>query len=225
MDLIVWNMAQRRGDTGWSYLLNDLDPAIALLQETTPPPFARERGKVVHHRAYDRHSWGSAVWVREGELTELTLPLEHRGWFAAVEVALPDQVPLVAVSVHARLVHRTVRPNIDRAFEAVDALVNGRRFIVGGDFNLSRNYDEFHGTTHHTEFLDGLVKRGYFDCHRKFHDEEEQTFWGRTQIALQDDHIFVSADLAERVIACDVVNRSGIEYLSDHSPLLLRLSD
>jgi hypothetical protein len=43
---------------------------------------------------------------------------------------------------------------------------------------------------------------------RKFHAEEQRTFWrkGMTNV-YQDDHVFVSPDLATRVVACDVVDR------------------
>ena len=68
--------------------------------------------------------------------------------------------------------------------------------------------------------FDGLTTRGFFDCMRKFHAEEQRTFWGRTTRDYQDDHLFVSPDLAMRVVSCDVVDRAG---LSDHSPLRLNL--
>jgi endonuclease/exonuclease/phosphatase family metal-dependent hydrolase len=135
----------------------------------------------------------------------------------AAEVELPGCASLVAVSVHARILEGYVRPNLDRAFDALGPLLADRSFVLGGDLNLSRNYDTVYGTTHHTEFLDGLAARGYFDCMRKFHAEEQQTFWKKgMKNAYQDDHLFVSPDLAMRVVSCDVVDRAG---LSDHSPL------
>jgi hypothetical protein len=80
---------------------------------------------------------------------------------------LAGALSLVAVSLHASI-RPTVRPNLDRAFEALEPLLAGRSFVLGGDLNLSRNYDKVHGTTHHTEFLDGLATRGFFDWMRKF---------------------------------------------------------
>ncbi len=105
---------------------------------------------------------------------------------------------------------------------ALEPLLAGRSFVLGGDFNLSRNYDKVYGTSHHTEFLDGLVDQGFFDCMRQFHRDEQQTFWGRTKYAYQNDQLFVSENLAERVVACDVADRAGA---SDHSPLRLVLGD
>jgi exonuclease III len=139
----------------------------------------------------------------------------------AAEVQLPGAVSLVAVSVHARILDGYVRPNLDRAFEALEPLLRGRPFVLGGDLNVSRNYDTVYGTTHHTEFLDGLTRRGFFDCMRKFHPEEQRTFWGRTAHDYQNDHLFVSHDLGTDVAACDVLDQAD---LSDHSPLRLILT-
>lgn len=221
MIVIAWNMGRRNHQAAWRYLLDDLAPDVALLQETAQPTEAFQSGQVLHARAYAEHSWGSAVYVKGGSARELPFPSEHRGWLMAAEVELPGAVSLVAVSVHARLLNRYVRPNLDRAFEALEPMLAGRSFVVGGDLNLSRNYDEAYGTSHHTEFLDGLPTRGFVDCMRKFHREEQRTFWGRTTRNYQNDHIFVSHDLGSRIAGCDVADRAG---LSDHSPLRLALA-
>lgn len=219
MIVVAWNMRNNRA--AWGHLLDGLAPDLALLQETTPPPDASQHGQLLHARAYAEHLWGSAVYVKQGAARELELPPEHRGWLMAAEVALPGFASLVAVSVHARILDGYVRPNLDRAFEALERLLDGRSFVVGGDLNLSRNYDSVYGTTHHTQFLDGLPARGYFDCMRKFHAEEQQTFWRKgMKNAYQDDHVFVSEGLAARVVSCDVADRAG---LSDHGPLRLTL--
>jgi endonuclease/exonuclease/phosphatase family metal-dependent hydrolase len=220
MIVVAWNMGRRNHAAGWRYLLDHLTPDLALLQETSPPQEAFQRGDVVHGRAYAAHAWGSAVYVREGSIRELSLPEEHRGWLIAAEIDLPDADPVVAVSVHARILDGYVRPNLDRGVEVLEPLLLGRSFVLGGDLNLSRNYDTVHGTSHHTEFLDGLPRRGFFDCMRKFHAEEQRTFWGRTTHDYQNDHLFVSEDLAARVASCDVVDHA---QLSDHSPLRLIL--
>lgn len=221
MIVVAWNMGRKRHHAAWRYLLDDLAPDLALLQETAPPPEASQRGHVSHARAYAAHAWGSAVYVKTGGAQELPLPPEHRGWLMAAELPLPGAVSLVAVSVHARILNGYVRPNLDRAFEALEPLLTGRSFVLGGDLNLSRNYDTVYGTFHHTEFLDGLPGRGFVDCMRKFHSEEQRTFWGRTAHDYQNDHLFVSHDLGTRVDACDVVDRAD---LSDHSPLRLILN-
>ena len=149
----------------------------------------------------------------------IELRSEHRVWFMAAEVELQGAEPLVVVSVHTPTVP-SVRPFIDEAFEELTPLLEGRSFIVGGDFNLSRNYDKVYRTTHHSEFLDSLPTRGFVDCMREAYGEEQRTFWGRTTNAYQNDHVFVSQDLAPKVVSCEVADRAGH---SDHSPLTLTL--
>src|SRR5947199_10723041 len=87
MIVVAWNMGRRHDRAAWKYSLDDLKPEIELLQETTPPAEAFARGWLCHARAYARHSWGSAVYVREGRARELPLVSEHRGWLMAAEAS------------------------------------------------------------------------------------------------------------------------------------------
>jgi hypothetical protein len=146
MIVAVWNMAKR--PAAWGHLLEGLAPDLALLQETPPPGINRlllsccmTRLREQLPRISDRS--------RDGAARPLKLHAEHRVWFMAAEVQLEGAPPLVAVSVHMPTVP-SVRPFVDEAFEELAPLLGDRLFIVGGDFNLSRNYDKVYGTTHHT---------------------------------------------------------------------------
>jgi len=216
---IAWNMGARQA--AWGHLLDGLAPDLALLQETPPPMDGLRGGQLLHATGYKGKSLGSSIYLKDGTARELRLPAEHRVWLMAAEVDLPGSDPLVVVSVHAPT-EPSVLPNLDRAFEALEPLLADRSFVVGGDLNLSRNYDKVYGTRHHTDFLDGLPARGFFDCMRKFHAEEQRTFWGRTRHAYQNDHLFVSHDLTGRVAACEIADRADA---SDHSPVRLTLEE
>lgn len=218
MIVVIWNMAKR--PAAWGHLLEGLAPDLALLQETPRPPDLSRVAQLLHDPDYASNSLGSAIYLRDGAARQLQLHQERRVWFTAAEVRLQGVLPLVAVSVHTPTVP-SVRPFIDEAFEELSPLLEGRSFIVGGDFNLSRNYDKLYGTTHHTEFLDSLPARGFVDCMREAFGYEQRTFWGRTKNAYQNDHVFVSEDLAASVQACEVADRSD---LSDHSPLKLTVA-
>ena len=216
----VWNMAKR--PVAWAHLLDSLSLDLALLQETPTPPDKSRVSTLLHDPHYVGRSLGSSIYVRAGAGAAHPVELnpEHRVWFAAAEVELESLAPLVAVSVHTPT-SSGVRPFVDEAFDALASLLEGRSFVVGGDFNLSRNYDKVYGTTHHTEFLDSLPARGFVDCMREAYGEEQRTFWGRTKYAYQNDHVFVSADLAGIVASCEVADRGNC---SDHSPLKLTLA-
>lgn len=71
MIVVAWNMGRRDHAAACTYLLDNLAPDLALLQETSPSPEALQGGDVLHGRAYEAHTWGSAVYVREGLIREL----------------------------------------------------------------------------------------------------------------------------------------------------------
>jgi endonuclease/exonuclease/phosphatase family metal-dependent hydrolase len=227
MIAVVWNTGNRRA--AWDYLVDELTPDLALLQEFTPRPGDSKRGEIVHAPAYAERMWGSAVYAKKGVVREVDLPADHRGWLMAAEVEVPGFDSLIAVSVHARILDDYVRPNIDRAFEALEALLAGRSFVLGGDLNLSRNYDKVYRTTHHSEFLDALPGRGFVDCLQKFHPGEQQTFCRRqSPNVYQDDYVFVSKNLEPQIAGCDVAASCDVvvnRMLSDHCPLRLILSE
>jgi endonuclease/exonuclease/phosphatase family metal-dependent hydrolase len=58
----------------------------------------------------------------------------------------------------------------------------------------------------------------------KFHDEEQQTYF-RHDVTRpwQDDHLFVSHNLAENVISCEVLNNEITQQVSDHRPLMAEI--
>jgi endonuclease/exonuclease/phosphatase family metal-dependent hydrolase len=79
-------------------------------------------------------------------------------------------------------------------------LLEGRSFIVGGD-------------------LRAALSSSVATC--EAYGDEQQTFLGRTKFAYQNDHVFVSRDLAPSVVSCEVADRGS---RSDHSPLVLTLA-
>jgi exonuclease III len=57
-----------------------------------------------------------------------------------------------------------------------------------------------------------------------FHAEDQQSFFGRnTKYKYQDDHLFVSENLKEQLISCDVLDYEPVRRLSDHSPVLMNI--
>jgi endonuclease/exonuclease/phosphatase family metal-dependent hydrolase len=222
MNAVTWNMNAR--PAAWNHLLDGLRPDLALLQECVEPPAATlGEGALcfgLARKEPGRRRSGSAVFIREGSLRELELPPDHHGWLIAAEVRISDTDAFTVISVHGRTDQGRVRDVLGRAFDEIQPLLDRRRVIVGGDFNMSRNWPR--KSDGHTQFLDSLADRGLFECMPKFHAAEKRTIWraDSTQI-YQDDHLFVSRDLAEAVTSCDVADRAGV---SDHSPVVMTLA-
>lgn len=95
-------------------------------------------------------------------------------------------------------------------------------FIVGGDLNTARLCEKV--WPGHGPFFERLSDSIFFDCFQKFHEKEEQTFFRKgSKNPFQDDHIFVSKNLAEKVKTCYVLNNENTRNLSDHIPIICEI--
>ena len=145
MIVAVWNMAKR--PAAWGHLLDSLAPDLALLQETPPPPDQSGVAQLLHDRDYASNSLGSAIYLRDGAARPLPL---HPGPPRLVH-GRRGRASRHPATRGCRRSHpdRAERPPVcRRGIRAVAPLLEGRSFVVGGDFNLSRNYDKVYGTTH-----------------------------------------------------------------------------
>lgn len=76
----------------------------------------------------------------------------------------------------------------------------------------------------HNEFFDWVESHGFVNCHRMFHETEEQTvFTPSTKTPYQNDYLFVSESLRPFVTSCDVLNNRALK-LSDHIPVVMELA-
>lgn len=222
-------MARRRNPEAWAYLTEELKPDIALLQEVLPSvashasQIAQSSSPLLFHPISETRRWGSAIYARSLPLTEIELESYH-GWVIAGELKLPDESDLIAVSVHVQIIKGYVFPHLTDIFSQLEERFRGRRFIVGGDLNASRQFDRVYGSKTHGEFFERVEHLSFFECHRKFHAEEQQSFWGsRYKNKYQIDHLFISDNLKDKLISCEVLNDERVRGLSDHSPLIAQL--
>ncbi len=226
MKIVTWNMDcwkrdVSRHDEAWAYLVEELRPDIALLQEVRPPA-SFEGNNLLYTAIGGSRRWGSAIFTNG--LPIHGIPIEnHKGWVVAGEILLPNNSKAVAVSIHARFIEREVFPHLNYLFDDLSPVLEEQTFIVGGDLNAARLIDEVYGTRCDSEFFDRIESSGFFNCHRKFHAKEQQTFWGKTKYPYQDDHLFVSEHLKEQVLSCDTLDYERIRKLSDHSPVLAEI--
>ena len=94
MRIVAWNMnhwqARARSVDAWRYLLDELDPTIALLTEARPPERLVDDRRVVFAEVEGRGGWGSAIYATGGiELRHLPLKASHPGAFVAAEFDAP----------------------------------------------------------------------------------------------------------------------------------------
>lgn len=126
MRIVTWNMGYwghvPTHDAAWHWLLDELSPDIALLQECVVPSWVEERATVLFDRAYPNYPnqrWGTALVTKGLEIvparleeieTWLATLGEHapqecsatrlRGWCVPAHVSLPDGSSALFISIH-----------------------------------------------------------------------------------------------------------------------------
>lgn len=253
--MLCWNLGAAFGrwrddpalhERAWHWVAA-VDPDLALLQEVRPPVWAPGRWDV----EMGPFKWfASAVLARRGLGLRPVAPpdggvLDRFGsYLATAELEVPGLGPLVVASVHtpAREASERSHPGLDRAalarpgtdgpwlndvaFAGYRPLLEGRRFVVGGDWNTSRWVDE-HGVADvaGAAFFDRAASAGWVEVSLDSEGGEGKSWYGSSSPRThQADHIFTDA------ITATAVRSFAIEPwpvaslgLSDHAPLVLEL--
>ena len=251
MRVVCWNLSfgSRRDEAGhdraWRFLLDDLHPDLALLQQARPPAWAR--GSIPCLAPEPDDPWASAIATTfsadqispddEDVLARLG------GSIACARVTLQDGESLLAASVYTKAAPVSARdlrgvdadtirrPGQDEAwyndlaYAALRELTSGASFIVGGDWQTGRLLDE--RQERHSgagrEFFARAERDGWVECLRRFHDEEQRTLF-RGDVPYQLDHVFCDHALAGRLKSCDVVPEPATALgLSDRAPIVMEL--
>ena len=225
MRVVTWNLGfwqhQASHSKAWAYLRNNIKPDLALLQEVSPPKLSENEYLLFKHV---HGSWGTALYSRGLPLEELPFQT-HSERVAIAKIKLETGQEIAAASIHAPIIKQRVFPYLDKIFDEVESLVNGRAFIVGGDLNTARLAEEVWPEHGHGPFFERIAKGQFSDCVQRFFVEEPQTVFRPGQKhAFQDDHIFVSHDLIEKVESCNILNNKLTRAVSDHVPVTIGIN-
>lgn len=254
MRIVIWNMAanttsksRATHDRTWQYLA-EMEPDVALIQEARPldRPSLRDGWSIVH-RPY--RIWVSAVLAKAPLLLEpyegtFEGVLDAEGYLATAAVTLPDGSDLLLGSVHTPIgpateselagrdpdevrTHRYDVPyRRDMAYAIYRDRVAGRRFLVGGDWNTARLWDDLHPRSYEVDFFKRAQHDGWVDAYARFHPEGEGQTWFRGgDPPYQNDHVFCDKATAEALESVEIDRRPAEELgLSDHAPLMLALT-
>jgi exodeoxyribonuclease-3 len=98
-------------------------------------------------------------------------------------------------------------------------------WVIAGDFNLSETFDLWPGGPRgNREYLDRMEALGLTECLRKTTGVLTPTFRNTREgmVKHQMDHLFVTAALSERLVACGVGPSAVVfeQRLSDHLPIV-----
>jgi exonuclease III len=234
--VVSWNLNYgSKTDEQWTFLLDELDPDLALLQEVKQPPtwVAERAGAFVATETAPGSGRGSAIYVRQPPLKQI--PLQDRdGYFAAARLRLPGGRAAVALSVHGRTDKN--RPGgyyyladyLRNEFASLASPLNNfrDRCFIGGDFNLSRGIDAQYKyrsdqTRSHEGFFAWLEQEhNLVECCCANGGERRSLYRkGPVHADYQLDHLFVSRRLAHSRDTCNVLDWA-VGGLSDHAPVV-----
>jgi endonuclease/exonuclease/phosphatase family metal-dependent hydrolase len=231
MRFVSWNMGcggrtkfRKTHEAAWEYLLSELRPDVALVQEALIAASAWMNGRGAVLMSDDKNADnGAALFVRQGlEATRVPMKSPH-AFLAAADVSGPEgafRTVSVHLYPHSGEAHQA---NLRLLFDKLSASMTetGGRFVVGGDINAARHFDVIYKKRTYAKFFASVAKRGLHDCHFGLHGKDERTFWGKGEYQL--DHFFVEENGKASVRKCEVVTTTDTRRLSDHSPLVLEL--
>ena len=225
MKIVTWNLGYwqfRHHHAGaWAYLRDEIKPDMALLQEVHPPALEDDENLLFEEV---HNGWGTALYGRGISLNRVALG-RYPGRVAVALAHVPSGKVFYVASIHAPIIKGRVFPHLSHIFDDIEAMFSEQPAIIGGDLNSARLAEEVWPEYGHGPFFERIDAGRFFDCHRKFHSEEVQTIFRPGQIhPFQDDHLFVSADLADRVVACEVIHNDVTRKVSDHIPVVAEIA-
>jgi exonuclease III len=237
MKIVTWNMdfwkrsAQQR-KSGWNYLWEAINPDVAILQEIVPPEESFEDFSVIYHELDKKRRWGTSVISKHRISKEIHFNNYYPGSSGLIvaEIKLSDSFTLTVVSINGLIDQEgyatTTMHHILSDLTSTLHKTYGRNVILGGDFNVSEQWDKKYKNRDpmHKFVFDRLENFGLINCTKKFFNAHVQTHsHSRSTFEWQNDYIFVSENMIDKVIDCKVINESEVKDFSDHFPVIIEL--
>jgi exonuclease III len=219
MRVITWNMNKRRVGN-WEWLLEHVDPDVALVQEASPLPKgiqASVRNVKRNHR--------TVVYTKSNDHETIKLHSDH-----GMGLLVTQSRGIYFLNVYANLDFKTVDPLllglIATYISVLRRKMEADQIIIAGDFNMDRRMDDnptgsrfaAKGTYPTNSFFDTILDMGFFNCMRKFSDDPVQTHYNnKSKYPWEIDHMFATKDIYQCLKSIEVVAADG---LSDHHPIV-----
>lgn len=244
MRISTWNMAywthKPKHEEAWKYLLGELSPDVALVQESKP---AKSIQNCVWKTIGGARDWGSGVVSKNMPIDEIESPKEfpnaYPGSLIGARVELPDGKKLHAFSLYGLFEkdiyskHNETSASLHRMLSDLTFILlhlqNKKQYIIiGGDFNNSIQFDELWKPKYCPNacriFFDRLKDFGFFSVCETFYKEPVQTLRkSGSSVPWQNDHIFVSNNLRKHLRSCQVLDNEKVRSFSDHNPVMIEL--
>ncbi|MGI6364192.1 MAG: endonuclease/exonuclease/phosphatase family protein [Bacillota bacterium] len=227
-----WKRNKEQRQAAWDYLTDEIRPDIALLQECMPPSVISKGYNIIYREIGGTRNWGSAVLARGYPIKEIDFENSHPGCVVATEVEVQG-VTLTAISVYGMLCrYNYATTTMHRILSDLTPLIHGQRrsrtFIMGGDYNVSPQWDERykHRDPSHQLVFDRIDDFRLVNCTLQYFGKLVQTnHHSRSKFPWQNDFLHASKKLAAKLVSCRVFNEEHVREFSDHDPVVAYFED
>jgi exonuclease III len=241
MKIVSWNMNQfgrwTTPDLAWKFLIDEVRPDIALLQEViVPEQYVPDTFFMYSYTDEKEPRWGTAIYINRNTVAgfntdaaeistkELLGELSELGKAVVAEIALKDGQTYTFVSLHidtgryGKIPVTTDYPEVDH----LNAIFkNGRigqlkgNYVIGGDFNADPvAYPE------HMQTFNWLKDNGFLECLK----QQTNTYFGyKRKATIQDDHFLVPPSMMSFVTNCHALEYEKVKQFSDHTIIEMEL--
>lgn len=229
--IATWNVAGT-GEAAWTYVVSTLPADIILLQECRDPAaylsadVYKQNGPCIRWEPNnDNRGKGIAIYTRGLRLDTIPFP-HHPGWAQVADVTIGNGPGIRLVNVHGEVkknyyITDTLNTIMDDLFPLMPP---NTYLLLGGDLNVSLLYGERTRNPRHKMFLERLANEcALVNCTARYFPVEPRTIRGRGQRQIapyQDDYLFASPPLADRLVKVEVLDNPEIQKISDHNPVI-----
>lgn len=249
MRIVTWNMnymsRKDRHEDAWNYLIDELHPDIALVQEARPPTNFSFDSRLLWHQILDRGDWGSGIYSKNYPLREIDFENSYPGSLVGAEIKLPNGEMMAVFSLYGKLDRKNgdktgyATTSVHKMISELTWILIGspsfkglnKNLVIGGDFNISvqcdidqqKKSDGGYRNAHRLLFerICDFGLHSVFDWSGK--DGFKQTLRHTTsKEPWQNDYIFLSQRLNEKKMREPEVHlNEKICELSDHNPIIV----
>jgi len=242
LKVVSWNM--RHTKDAWYYLVNELNPDVALLQESPEIPKDIDENLIIRHIA--KQNWGNAIYVKNLKQKEVEIETKYEGSLLVSAVNLNDGSRIFFINIYG-IIERApdkkfglVNAGTHRMLSDLAFLLMGKtrymknytekRFIMSGDFNMDRRMDDNptirfvkKGQRTTNIVFDRVLDFGFYDCLKKSYPDFVQTYRhyrNKENYPWQIDHMFATKKEYDSLKKIEVMLNHEIEKISDHNPIV-----
>jgi exonuclease III len=230
--IVTWNMdhwkrSKEKRAFAWEYLLKNLNPDIALLQEARAPDEIIDRFHTITHPLTHKKRWGNVLVSKHQIRQEIHMHNYYYGSRSLIvaEIRVNPKIVLTAICVYGAIDgRRYASTTMHHVLSDITYLLWQKRrgIVLGGDLNVDIQWDQEHpgDWPAHEIVFERMRNLGLIDCTNGPVRTQVQE---NSDIPWQNDYIFVNKRLKGSVLTCKVIEDPSLLELSNHYPIVLDL--